>query len=112
MAIEDKLRAKQQEVLQDQTGKKGDTLRNQAIAAIYSGMLSPDGTLSPEWKAYMEQFANTPAELARLTSRDGDGCHPYIPLARAYMVANAVCLPGTTNNFLQGIEGIIDKTLQ
>lgn len=106
MAIEDNIRAKQAAIKQDKTGKLGDAIRNQAISAIYSGMDSP------EWKTYMQNFANTPEELARLTSRDGDGCHPYIPLARAYLVANAVCLPGTTDNLLQGIEGILDKTLQ
>jgi hypothetical protein len=106
MAIEDNIRAVQAEVQQDQTGKKGDNLRNLAIAAIYSGIGSP------EWNTYMDNFANTPTELARLRTRDGDGCHPYIPLARAYLVANAVCLPGTTGRLLDGIEGIIDKTLQ
>jgi hypothetical protein len=105
MAIEDNIRAIQTEILQDTSGKKGDTLRNQAVAAIYSGMGSP------EWEAYMQNYAKTPEELARLTTRSGDGAHPYIPLARAYLIANATCLPGTTGLLLQGIEGFIDKTL-
>jgi hypothetical protein len=106
MSIEERIRVVQAEIKQDPTGKKGDIIRNQAIAAIYSGLGSQ------EWHTYMENFATTPAELARLTTRDGDACHPYIPLARAYLVANSVCLPGSTDNLLQGIEGFIDKTLQ
>lgn len=82
----------------------GDDLREQAIAAIYGGLGSD------AWNDYMNNFnfAGTPAQLARLTTRDEDGCHPYIAQARVYLVANAMCLPGTDTRMLDGVTGFLD----
>jgi hypothetical protein len=103
MSIEENITAVQERI--DRDSSFGDDLRAQAIAAIYGGLTSD------AWKRYMSNFARTPEELARLTSREGDGCHPYIPQARCYLVANATCLPGTNRDMLGGIEGFLDKTL-
>jgi hypothetical protein len=103
MSIEENIRAEQERIAADPS--HGDELRAQAIAAIYGGLGSD------AWNKYMDNFGKTPAELARLKSRAGDECHPYIPQARCYLVANAMCLPGTDTNMLDGIEGFLDKTL-
>jgi hypothetical protein len=86
--------------------KKGNKLKQLAVKAIYAGF----GT--DAWNEYMQQFAHTPQELARLTTRASDHCSVYIEPARAYLVGNATCLPGSRQNLLQGIEGFLDKTLQ
>lgn len=102
MSIEDQIRAVQAKVRRDP--KCGDALRKQAIAAIYGGLGST------AWHEYMSNFnfAGTPAQLARLTTRDDDHCHPYIEQARAYLVANSTCLPGTDLRMLDGISGFLD----
>lgn len=100
MTIEDNIRAVQAEV--QQNPDRGDDLRKLAIDAIYGGLGSP------KWEEYMRNFAATPAQLARLTTRDDDGCHPYIKQARCYLVANATCLPGTDTQMLNGIDGFLD----
>ena|ERR1041385_2934978 len=86
--------------------QEANRIKADAIAAIYKGFGSP------EWNIYMHRFAKTPAELARLTTTATDDCHPYIAQSRAYLVANAVCFPGTTDSFEQGIEDYLDRTLQ
>lgn len=103
MTIEDKIRAVQAEIAASPS--RGDELRIQAISAIYGGLTSD------AWASYMQNFADTPEQLARLTTRSGDDLHPYIPQARCYLVANATCLPGTDTRMLEGIEGFLDKTL-
>ena len=102
MTIEDQIRAVQAEVRANPS--RGDELREQAIAAIYAGLNSE------EWQTYMRKynFAGTPAQLARLTTRADDHCHPYIAQARCYLVANATCLPGTDTRMLNGIDGFLD----
>lgn len=76
--------------------------REKAVAAIGSGIGSA------EWTAYMQQFANTPQQLARLTATDGTAQNPELKLARAYLVANAVCGPGTLTNLDLTVDGIDD----
>lgn len=76
--------------------------REKAVAAIGSGIGSA------EWTVYMQQFANTPQQLARLTATDGTAQDPTLKLARAYLVANAVCGPGTLTNLDLTVDGIDD----
>jgi hypothetical protein len=83
---------------------KGDDLRTQAIRAMYGGIKSED------WKTYMGNFAETKSQLDRLTTLEGDNL-PYVRQARCYLIANAMCLPGTDGGFLEGIEDVLDKTL-
>ena len=102
MSIEDQIRSVQAKVKQDP--KCGDELRKQAIEAIYGGLESD------AWRDYMRNFnfAGTPEQLARLTTRDEDHCHPYIKQARAYLVANSTCLPGTDLKMLDGVTDFLD----
>lgn len=82
----------------------GPKLRRAAGAAIYGGFGSP------EWYYYMAYFASTPKQLRRLCSTDTD-CHDNNAPSRAYLVGNAMCLPGTWRTFGDGIEHWLDVTL-
>jgi hypothetical protein len=104
MSIEQNIRDIQKAIQDDP--KKGNALKADAVKAIYAGFGSKD------WIDFMRQFAKTPEELKRLTTRDSDGCSKYIAPARAYLLGNSTCLPGSRQNLLQGIEGFLDKTLQ
>jgi hypothetical protein len=104
MSIQENILAVMDQVQKDPTGKVGEDLRTQAISAIYSGVGSGD------WNAYMNNFAKTPQELARLMAQNAD-CDPYIRQARAYLVANGTCGAGTTRTLLFSVENILDKTL-
>ncbi|MGB8510756.1 MAG: hypothetical protein WCD76_20460 [Pyrinomonadaceae bacterium] len=100
--IKDRVLEIQAEVKKDPG--KGDELRKQAILAMYKGMESD------AWKEYMGNFATTPEQLTRLTTLTGDHL-PYVRQARCYLIANAMCLPGTDNGMLDGIDEVLDKTL-
>lgn len=99
-SIEDRIRYLQAEIKKNPNC--GDELRKQAIDAIYGGLGSK------AWEDYMSNFAGSPEQLARLTTRDEDHCHPYIPQARAYLIANSTCLPGTDLKMLEGVTGFLD----
>ena len=85
--------------------QKGVELKALAVEAITGGFGSKG------WIAYMQEFAKTPAQLRRLTTRETD-CNDYTEPARAYLIGHGVCLPITQNDLLQGIEGFLDVTLQ
>lgn len=100
--IQERITEIQAEIAADAT--RGDQLRTLAIQAMYAGIESE------AWKTYMHEFASTPEQLARLTTRAGDEL-PYVRQARCYLIANAMCLPGTDTTLMDGIEGVLDKTL-
>ena len=81
-------------------GPKAKAVRDGAIAAILGG--------SEDWVAYMDIFAETPEELARLVPSDGTHADPSKREARAYLVANGVCAPGTTRGMLNKVEDRLD----
>lgn len=103
MSIRQKIEAKRDEIIKDPS--KGHTLREKAIAAVYKGIESD------EWKAYMGEYGFDATELARMTNRTVESCDPYIDQARAYLLTNAVCTPGTAKNLLFGIGDILDNSL-
>lgn len=82
----------------------GPKLRQAAVSAAYGGFGSQS------WRDYMKFFANTPKQMRRLCTRDID-CHDSNEPARAYLVGNAMCLPGTWRGFMDGIEHWLDVTL-
>ncbi|HEX5705987.1 MAG TPA: hypothetical protein VFX96_01730 [Pyrinomonadaceae bacterium] len=65
------------------------TLHVLSIGAIHGG------NASVEWRDYMSLFAKTPEELARLIPTDGTEGDASMREARAYLVRNGVCGPGT-----------------
>jgi hypothetical protein len=79
----------------------GETLRIKAVGAIKSG----EG--SPEWVEYMQHFAQTPEELARLTPTDDTKDDFDMDVARTYLLGNSTCGAETTGFHL--IEGVDDK---
>jgi hypothetical protein len=108
MSIRAEIEAKQRQVVEASKAENtvpGDMLREQAVRAMYGGFGSK------AWNEYMAQFATTPQELARLQTRETDGGDDYLDRARAYLVANAICFPGTATGFLRGIDDALDQNL-
>ena len=103
--IEQKIRTYQKEIADGDPNDLGPELQAAAVKAIHAGMGKDD------WNAYMKFFANTEKQLQRLTTTDLDACHDYIPQARAYLVVNSMCLPGTNKTMMQGIDDYLDRTL-
>lgn len=103
--IEQTIRDYQKEIAEGDPKKLGPKLQEAAVKAIHAGFGKDD------WIAYMKYFANTEKQLQRLTTTDLDGCHTYIPQARAYLVVNSMCLPGTNKTMMQGIDDYLDRTL-
>ena len=103
--IREKIEEVRQQVKANNPKGTGARIKNLAVKAIYAGFGQPD------WVKFMEEFATTKQQLARLTTRDTD-CHDYNEPARAYLVGNATCLPGTDGNLLQGISEFLDVSLQ
>ena len=87
--IEERIVQMQKEVeeLGPTGGEISQRVKQGAISAILGG--------AADWVAYMNIFAKTPEELARLIPIDGTEDDPEKREARAYLVANAVCTPGT-----------------
>ena len=102
--IEEKIRAIQKDIAGGITLGLGPRLQAAAVKAIYAGFGKED------WINFMQYFASTKKQLLRLTTRDLD-CHDYTAQARAYLVVNSTCLPGTNDNMMQGIDDYLDRTL-
>lgn len=119
VSIIEKLRAKQQALLEERTenrklrksllangqrpGKAINRLArrnaNMAIDAIEGGLGSP------AWEKYMKQFATTPDQLARLTDPDKK-LTKELKHKRAYIVANAVCGAPTVTGLTEDVFSI------
>jgi hypothetical protein len=112
MAIKDNIRAKMKQIA-DEINAGGPTplgndLRERAQAAILAGQGQ-----NAAWEAYMELFtvpappAIHDAQLARLIPTDGTNDGPR-QKARAYLVSNAMCAPGTTGTLDTNVTGTLD----
>ena len=102
MTIRDNIREKRTAVVAEQPngGPVSAKLKEKAIAAILGG--------AAEWVNYMRLFAKTPGELARLIPSDGTQDDAEKREARAYLVANAVCAPGTTGDLERTVNDRFD----
>ena len=106
MTILDKINNKIAEEEADSTGRVADKLQDEAVEAILWGI----GT--PQWETYMKNFADTPAQLARLTGNDATKDDPYMRKAIVYLVSNAVCGGVTVTRLKQRLEdGLLDQGL-
>ncbi len=84
----------------------GDEVRLKSVAAIKAG----EG--SAAWRAYMELFGSSPAELARLMPTDTTAGNAGFDLARAYLVGNGTCGVDTTGfHLLDGVGDKLDENL-
>ncbi|HYY98479.1 MAG TPA: hypothetical protein VE642_07810 [Pyrinomonadaceae bacterium] len=82
------------------TSQTADALHVKAVAAIFSGGQVVDGHAPEAWEIYMNTFAKSTDELARLIPTDGTENDPDKRDARAYLVANGTCGGTTTMNLL------------
>ncbi len=100
MKIIDKVELVMQENLKDKEKAKANAAK--ATAAMHGGIQSA------AWREYMQQYAETTDQLARLMGTDGTLNHPILARRRAYLVGNAVCAPGTTDRLAFEVAGIDD----
>jgi hypothetical protein len=98
MLIIEKVRQRKSELKANRAEAKKNSER--AVAAVQAGIRSK------AWKAYMEQFADTPEQLMRLMGTDGTLGDKELDRNRAYLVANAVCGAGSTDTLDMGVETI------
>jgi hypothetical protein len=84
----------------NQIGPKAKELKELAISAVLGDRAS--------FIAYMKLFAKTPDELARLLPTDGTENHPQKREARAYLVSNAICAPGTATGLIDNVTVRLD----
>lgn len=107
MAISDKIQELAEKVsdeVNDNPGGKSPTAQNLhelAVKAILGG--------ATDWVNYMSLFAdaNNPLELARLIPTDGT-TDDKRQTARAYLVANGMCMEATTPNMLMRVNKDLD----
>jgi hypothetical protein len=78
-------------------------LKEMGINAILGG--------AKDWLAYMNLFAGGPGELARLIPTDGTENDVEKQEARAYLVANSVCAPGTAGALENTVFDKLDYVL-
>jgi len=86
----------------------GDAFAQEAIDAILAGPLLPDKTPTLQWKHYMEHFAETQAQLDRLTLQDGQKDQPTVRKSCAYIVSNAVCGAISTTRTFDNVAAEIE----
>jgi hypothetical protein len=74
-------------------------IKAKALKAILGG--------SKEWVAYMQIFADTPEQLARLVPTDNTD-NDAMNDARAYLIAAGPCTPDTVANMENSVTDILD----
>ena len=83
----------------------GDQLQLQSLAAIAAG----EG--SQEWETYMQRFAETEAQLARLLATDGTKDNEQMNAARSALVQNGECGGSTIDDLDKNVGDILDQGL-
>ena len=81
-------------------GQFSKDFKEAAISAVLGG--------SEDYLAYMRRFGNTPGEIARLIPTDGTHNDSVKREARAYLVSNGVCAPGTATGLLNEVLDKLD----
>jgi len=76
-------------------------LKRKSLDAISGG--------ASQWLPYMQEFATTPEELARLIPTDGTETNSGMNDARAYLVSKGACGTDTVTTFENGITEILDQ---
>jgi hypothetical protein len=84
----------------DQVGPKAQEMLDLAISAVLGDREA--------FVKYMELFSTSPEELARLIPTDGTENDPVKRKARAYLVSNAICAPGTATGLIDNVFGRLD----
>ena len=95
----DAIHAERQAIPANQPHPIADEVRTKATKAIIGS--------KADWVAYMQLFAKTAEELARLIPTDGS-TDDARNQARAYLAANGMCAPGTGDKLLDSISTRLD----
>lgn len=94
------------QVAADSSGTIGNVLSYKAVNAILNGIHSD------EWKQYMQYFAQTPAELNRLTFNDtASESDPDVRQNIVYMVAYATCTTITLAQMRAAVDDVVEANL-
>lgn len=80
-------------------------IQDQAMAALKFGQGSQ------EWETYMEQFSQTPEQLARLLATDNSANLIDMDIARAKLARNGTCGATTVGFLVEGIDDKLDEGL-
>lgn len=81
-------------------GEFSKNFKEAAISAVLGGV--------EDWIAYMSKFSQTPGQIARLIPTDGTHNDQDKREARAYLVANGVCAPGTATGLINNVLDRLD----
>lgn len=98
----------------DLTGNSptGEQFAAEAVEAILAGAVVNDGSATPpptpQWKAYMEHFAESPEQLNRLTLQDAAKNQFTVRRSLAYIVSNAVCGAISTTKTFENVADEIE----
>jgi hypothetical protein len=115
MSILDNIREKKRKIILESNGgvdpdqpgtlpsMTAEKLKNLGLKAISGG--------TAEWVLYMQEFAKTPEELARLIPTDGSQDQPDMNDARAYLIANGPCGVDTVTRLDVNVTEILDQPL-
>jgi hypothetical protein len=105
MSIKDNIIAVKKQLLNDVVAADpqfSKDLQTKALAAIQHGQGSA------EWETYMKLFANSNAQLDRLTAKDATAGDPDMNQKRAYLAADGTCTPDTVLNFGHNASDALD----
>ena len=107
MTIKANIEGMMQRVRENGDGKAiGISIQKRAVQAIKGG----EG--SDEWRNYMELFAETPAQLARLLPTDDTLGNEEMDIARTYLLGNGTCGAETTGfQLIFGVDERLDRDL-
>lgn len=101
MTIRANIESIMQRVREEEDGTLATEIQTRAVRGIIGGEGSDD------WRDYMNLFAETPGQLARLLPTDETAGNEEMDLARTYLLGNGTCGAETTG--FQLIFGIDDK---
>lgn len=85
-------------------GAEGGDFSREVVTKAVNAILGE----KEDYIKYMELFAKTPDELARLIPTDGSDNDPVKRKARAYLVSNAVCAPATATGLIENVHDFLD----
>ena len=83
----------------------GDAIQIESLAALAAG------EDSPQWQTYMQRFAQTEDQLARLLATDGTKDNPEMNAARTALVQNGECGGQTIDDLDKNVGDILDQGL-
>ena len=108
MSIKHNIASRMEEVQADPSGDTADRMSQEAFAALFAGVKSP------EWELFMHNFVDdqNPDQLARLTFKDSTASDPMMMKNVVYLAATSMCTAATITKIPEYINiDTLDKTL-